>query len=123
MNNYEATPEQWKADRYDWSKAGSEAMTGDSAFRCILELRARVEALEAQGRRPKPLSEADQALGVLAGLEKRSWVDTSSDPPVWKVRDGSNGKWITIGVLDPAGFNTIRCAVERLKKLEESTND
>jgi hypothetical protein len=50
MNNYKATPEQWEADRYDWSKAGSEAMTGDSAFRCILELRARVEALEAQGR-------------------------------------------------------------------------
>jgi hypothetical protein len=49
MTGYKATPEQWEADRYDWSKAGSEAMTGDSAFRCILELRARVEALEAQG--------------------------------------------------------------------------
>ena len=33
------------------------------------------------------------------------WVDTSSDPPVWKVRDGSNSGWITVGVLDPAGFN------------------
>jgi len=53
MSNYRATDDQWSADRagreYDWSKAGSEAMTGDSAFRCILELRARVEALEAQG--------------------------------------------------------------------------
>jgi hypothetical protein len=48
MNNHKATPEQWKADKYDWSKADTEAMTGDSAFRCILELQARVVALEAQ---------------------------------------------------------------------------
>jgi phage-related tail fiber protein len=34
------------------------------------------------------------------------WVDTSSSPPVWKVRNGSNSAWITVGVLDPAGFNT-----------------
>ena len=33
------------------------------------------------------------------------WVDTSSSPPVWKVRNGSNSGWITVGVLDPAGFN------------------
>ena len=33
------------------------------------------------------------------------WVDTSSSPPVWKVRNGSNSSWITVGVLDPAGFN------------------
>jgi hypothetical protein len=32
------------------------------------------------------------------------WVDTSSSPPVWKVRNGSNSAWITVGVLDPAGF-------------------
>jgi hypothetical protein len=50
MSNHKATPEQWSADRYDWSKADTEAMTGDSAFRCILELRDRVMALEAQGR-------------------------------------------------------------------------
>jgi hypothetical protein len=48
MSNYKATPEPWKADKYDWSKADTEAMDGDSAFRCILELCARVEALEAQ---------------------------------------------------------------------------
>jgi hypothetical protein len=34
------------------------------------------------------------------------WVDTSSNPPVWKVRNSSNSAWITIGVLDPAGFNS-----------------
>lgn len=33
------------------------------------------------------------------------WVDTFSNPPVWKVRNGSNNAWITVGVLDPAGFN------------------
>ena len=32
------------------------------------------------------------------------WIDTSSSPPVWKVRNGSNTAWITVGVLDPAGF-------------------
>ena len=46
MEHYEATPEQWAAGRYDWSKADTEAMEGDPAFRCILELRARVEQLE-----------------------------------------------------------------------------
>ena len=34
------------------------------------------------------------------------WVDTSSSPPVWKVRNGSNSAWITVGVLDPAGFSS-----------------
>ena len=24
---------------------------------------------------------------------------------MWKVRNGSNSAWITVGVLDPAGFN------------------
>ena len=32
------------------------------------------------------------------------WIDTSSSPPVWKVRNGSNAAWITVGVLDPANF-------------------
>jgi hypothetical protein len=32
------------------------------------------------------------------------WVDTFSDPPVYKIRNGSNSAWITVGVLDPAGF-------------------
>ena len=34
------------------------------------------------------------------------WVDTSSTPAVWKVRNASNNGWITVGVLDPAGFRT-----------------
>jgi len=32
------------------------------------------------------------------------WIDTSTSPPTWKVRNGSNSAWITIGVLDPAQF-------------------
>jgi phage-related tail fiber protein len=32
------------------------------------------------------------------------WVDTSSSPPVKKIRNGSNTAWLTEGVLDPAGF-------------------
>jgi phage-related tail fiber protein len=32
------------------------------------------------------------------------WVDTSSNPPVKKIRNGSNTAWLTEGVLDPAGF-------------------
>ena len=34
------------------------------------------------------------------------WIDTASSPPIWKVRNGSNSAWITIGTLDPAGFKT-----------------
>lgn len=34
------------------------------------------------------------------------WVDTSSSPPVWKIRNSANNGWITVGVLDPAGFQS-----------------
>lgn len=34
------------------------------------------------------------------------WVDTSSSPPVWKIRNAANANWITVGVLDPAGFES-----------------
>ena len=33
------------------------------------------------------------------------WIDTSSSPPVKKIRNGSNSAWITEGVIDPAGFS------------------
>ena len=32
------------------------------------------------------------------------WVDTSTDPPVLKIRDGDDQGFFPIGVLDPAGF-------------------
>jgi hypothetical protein len=48
MTEHRATPEQWAADRYDWARADTEALDGDPAFRCIMELRSRVEALEAR---------------------------------------------------------------------------
>lgn len=33
------------------------------------------------------------------------WIDTSSSPAVWKVRNAANNGWITVGVLDPTGFS------------------
>ena len=50
MTEHKAKPEQWAADRYDWHHADTEALHGDTAFRCIMELRSRVEALEAAQR-------------------------------------------------------------------------
>jgi hypothetical protein len=32
------------------------------------------------------------------------WVDTSTSPPTWKIRNAANSGWITVGVLDPANF-------------------
>ena len=32
------------------------------------------------------------------------WVDTSSSPPVWKIRNAANSAWITVGVLDSTNF-------------------
>ena len=39
----------------------------------------------------------------------QTWVHTNSqesDHPIWKVRNGDNNGWITVGVLDPAGFES-----------------
>jgi hypothetical protein len=51
-DQYRATPEQWFASRYDWGRASSEALDGDPAFRCLLELRDRIAALEAGASAP-----------------------------------------------------------------------
>ena len=32
------------------------------------------------------------------------WVDTSTSPPTWKIRNAANTAWITVGVLDPSNF-------------------
>ena len=32
------------------------------------------------------------------------WVDTSTSPPTWKIRNAANSAWITVGVLDPSNF-------------------
>ena len=50
MTEHKATPEQWAADRCDWFLAETEALRGDPSFRCIMELRSRVEALEAAAK-------------------------------------------------------------------------
>jgi hypothetical protein len=85
MNNHKATPEQWKADKYDWSKADTEAMDNDSAFRCILELRARVEALEAQANCipeaiQRGIEDMLEAVPSVATVT-RDRDETSSTPP------------------------------------------
>ena len=32
------------------------------------------------------------------------WVDTSTSPPTWKIRNAANTAWISVGVLDPSNF-------------------
>jgi hypothetical protein len=75
MTDYRATPEQWE-QVLSWSKERDVSVSCDAA--CILELRARVEALEAKNKpgfmelsvttttapvcRPKPPSLKEQAL-------------------------------------------------------------
>jgi microcystin-dependent protein len=34
------------------------------------------------------------------------WIDQSVSPPLWKIRNGSNSGWITIGALDPTAFSS-----------------
>jgi len=34
------------------------------------------------------------------------WIDESVSPPLWKIRNGSNSGWITIGALDPTAFSS-----------------
>jgi len=34
------------------------------------------------------------------------WIDTSVNPPIWKIRNSSNSGWISIGVLDPTAFSS-----------------
>jgi hypothetical protein len=82
MNNHKATPEQWKADKYDWSKADTEAMTGDSAFRCILELQARVVALEAQSSNYPEIPDSSTPPPVATeGNKKPSVINARIDGP------------------------------------------
>ena len=72
MTEHESTPEQWTADRYDWARADTEAMDGDPAFRCILELRDRVEALEAAA---KPVEEpGDSVVDRVADAIYLAWT-------------------------------------------------
>jgi hypothetical protein len=61
MNDYRAAPEQW-TDCEQW------AINGGAWDACIIELRARVETLEASlltTRSPKPPSLKEQALAAL----------------------------------------------------------
>jgi hypothetical protein len=72
--NYNATPEQW-ARIEDWAKIGAEYSS------CLLELRAKVEALEANS---KPTSNPSQIRSSL--VERVAYAITGdSDGPInWK---------------------------------------
>ena len=61
MTDFKATPEQWKKVE-GWASVLSP-MSADSA--CILELRARVEALEAQARSREVADPAPVAGGLV----------------------------------------------------------
>lgn len=32
------------------------------------------------------------------------WIDTSSSPAVWKIRNAANNNWVTVGLIDAATF-------------------
>jgi hypothetical protein len=65
MTDYTATPEQWAAAEYYADPARDPRPL--SEYACILELRARIEALEAV--RPKPPSLAEEALAEIQLME------------------------------------------------------
>ena len=79
MNDLKAAPEQWKADKYDWSKADTEAMDNDSAFRCILELRSRIERLEAQASNYLAIPDSSTPPPVATDEELRDIWDCAFD--------------------------------------------
>ena len=74
MTDYRAKPEQW-AETEQWAKHG------DNSDACILELRARVEALEANY---KPTSNPSQIRGSLLhrvadAIAKEDWMNSGLD--------------------------------------------
>ena len=93
MTDYTATPEQWAAAEYYADPARNPRPL--SEYACILELRARIEALEAVISNPTSL--AEQALKELERVNKHPEM-----PPLKK----------------SVVFCTIRRALERLQELE-----
>jgi hypothetical protein len=64
--------DQHRATLEQWAKCEQDARLWSGAFNCILELRARIEALEAaQQPRPKPPSLKEQALEAAIRLGKK----------------------------------------------------
>ena len=69
MTDYTATPEQWTDVEYYGNPERQPHPIGECA--CILELRARIEALEVVHIKPSSLKE--QALALLDKAEDPSW--------------------------------------------------
>jgi hypothetical protein len=87
MTEHKATLGQWSADRYDWARADTEAMDGNSAFRCIMELRSRVEALEASDtNRSDHIGEVNKMVPDGSLVERVAYAITGDDdePINWK---------------------------------------
>jgi hypothetical protein len=79
------TSEDYKASRYDWSKADTEALEGDPAFRCLLELRARVEALEEAQRPTVKESSATAPAGSLVERVARLLAEKDDPHEMWHI--------------------------------------
>ena len=76
--------------------AQSDQLVQNGTFPTVrADINDNLEALFSQ-------SSGDTAPAVTSPFQP--WVDTSSSPPVWKVRNSSDSAWITVGVLDPGGF-------------------
>jgi hypothetical protein len=49
-------------------------------------------------------SQSSGAIAPAVVVAYQPWIDTSSSPAVWKVRNGANTDWITIGTIDATTF-------------------
>ena len=70
-SNYSATEEQW---------AALEREAHYTAFNCILELRARIEALEAAQQQPAPATEESSATAALCWAPALMWASAMLGP-------------------------------------------
>ncbi len=79
MTDYNATPEQW-ADAEEWAAVGGVAGS------CLLELRARVEALEANSKPTSNLSQIRSSLveRVAETLHAVTGAEPGEPPELWK---------------------------------------
>lgn len=76
--------------------AQSDQVVGNASFPTVrADINDNLAALFTQ-------SSGQSEPSVMAA--NQTWVDTSVDPPLWKVRDASNNQWITVGSLSTGGF-------------------
>jgi len=82
--------------------AQSDQVVQNATFPTVrADINDNLAALYSQSSGPSDPTEAG-----FQTVAFQPWVDTSSSPPVWKIRNSANTGWITVGVLDPAGFES-----------------